>query len=315
MRFKSAFFLSAAVLAGCTTAPQTAQLPTPSGPFKIAITIDDLPVHGPTPAGLTPLQINRQMVDAIRAARIPTMGFVNGQWVEKDPSNLAALEVWRDAGIPLANHSWAHLNFNAVGVEGYKSEITRNEPLLDKVDAAGGKRWFRFPFLGEGDDPAKRAQIRRFLADRGYKLAGVTMDFSDWQFNNAYGRCFNAGDQKAIRRMEDMYLKAVRDHVHHSRQLGLAIYGRDIPQVQLMHVGAMSARMMPRMIELYRSLGAQFVTLAEAQSDPAYAEDNNPRLPARSQFIGSRAQALEIKFEYPKDNEPVLERMCAGTNR
>lgn len=308
MKLRLLLTIAAAIaLASCTTSREPE---VPIGPFKMAITIDDLPVHGPVPSRMTPLLINRQMVDAIRAAGVPAMGFVNGHWIEKDPRNLAALEVWRDAGIPLANHSWSHLNFNGQTVEAYKQEITRNEPLLDKVDVAGGKRWFRFPFLGEGDDPAKRAQIRTFLAERGYKIAGVSMDFSDWQFNTAYGRCKDAGDAEALARMEGMYLQAARDHVHHSRRLGRAIYGREIPQVQLMHVGAMSAHMMPRLIDLYRSMGAQFVSLREAQSDPAYAEDNDPRLPARSQFIGSRAQAMGVQFTHPKDNEAELAAMC-----
>lgn len=302
--------LGGLALASCTSLPGSDTPAAPSGPFKLAITIDDLPVHGGIPNGMTALDVNRQMVEAIKAADIPTMGFVNGSWVEKDPSNLAAVEVWRDAGIPLANHSWSHLNFNDLTLDAYKQEIVRNEPLLDKVDPAGGKRWFRFPFLAEGNDPSKRAQIRGFLADRGYKIAGVTMDFSDWQFNSAYTRCRNAGDQRAIRRMEDMYLRAARDHVHHSRRLGLAIYGREIPQVQLMHVGALSARLMPRLIDLYRSMGAQFVTLSEAQADPAYAEDNDLRLPARSQFIGARAQALGARFNQPADNQAKLEAMC-----
>lgn len=314
MRFRTALLFSAAALSACSTDPKPTQLQTPTGPFKIAITIDDLPVHGAPPKSMTVLQINRQMVEAIQAARIPTMAFVNGKWIEEDPANIAALEVWRDARIPLANHSWAHLDFNEQTVDAYKEQVTRNEPLLDKVDVAGGKRWFRFPYLREGIDPAKRVQMRSFLAGRGYKIAGVSMDFSDWQFNFAYSRCADAGDTKAIARMEDMYLQAARDHVNHSRSLGQAIYGRDIPQVQLMHVGAMSARMMPRLIDLYRSMGAQFVTLAEAQSDPAYAEDNDLRLPPRSQYIGTRAQALGIQFTHPKNNEPELAAMCSGAN-
>jgi peptidoglycan/xylan/chitin deacetylase (PgdA/CDA1 family) len=314
MLYRLGVLISAIILAGCATQPAAVQSRMPSGPFKMAITIDDLPVHGSTPKNMTAVQVNRQMVDAITAAGIPAMGFVNGKWIEEDPGNIAALEIWRDAGIPLANHSWAHLDFNTQTLEAYKQQVTRNEPLLEQVDRAGGKRWFRFPYLREGEDPAKRAQIRTFLADRGYKIAGVSMDFADWQFNYAYGRCADAGDTRAVHRMEEMYLQAARDHVNHSRMLGRAIYGREIPQVQLMHVGAMSARMMPRLIDLYRSMGAQFVTLAEAQSDPAYAEDNNLRLPARSQYIGSRAQALGIKFTHPRDNEAELGAMCSGAN-
>lgn len=315
MRARITAAFGALALASCTSLPRSDTPAAPSGPFKLAITIDDLPVHGGIPNGMTALDVNRQMVEAIKAADIPTIGFVNGSWVEKDPSALPALEVWRRAGIPLANHSWSHLNFNDLTLDAYKQEIVRNEPLLDKIDPAAGKRWFRFPFLAEGNDPAKRAQIRRFLADRGYKIAGVTMDFSDWQFNSAYTRCRNANDGRAIRRIEDMYLQAAREHVYHSRRLGHAIYGREIPQVQLMHVGALSARLMPRLIDQYRSMGAQFVSLSEAQMDPAYAEDNDLRLPARSQFINARAQALGVTLNYPKDNEATLAAMCSGIDR
>jgi hypothetical protein len=44
-------------------------------------------------------------------------------------------------------------------------------------------RWFRFPFLAEGDTPGERAAIRSFLLRHGYKIAGVTMSFGDHQWN------------------------------------------------------------------------------------------------------------------------------------
>src|SRR5688500_17014762 len=104
MRARLIALLAALSLGSC--AQPMAKVANPTGPFKIAITIDDLPVHGGIPNGMTALEVNRQMVDAIQASGIPAMGFINGQWVEKDPTNLAALLVWRNAGIPLANHSW-----------------------------------------------------------------------------------------------------------------------------------------------------------------------------------------------------------------
>lgn len=311
MIFRLSLLLAAVALAGCTAAHNSAVGAAPQGPFDVAITIDDLPVHGPIPAGSSALEINRQMVAAITAAGVPGVtGFINGHWVEKDSTNAAVLELWRKAGIPLANHTWSHPNLNALTAEAYKQEIVRNEPLLQRLSPRGEWRWFRYPFLAEGDDLAKRVEIRNFLAARGYRIAGVSMDFSDWQFNTAYARCKDAGDQPALKRIEAMYLDAARDHVIHSRKLGRAIYGREIPQVQLMHVGAVSAQMMPRLIALYRSMGARFVTLPQAQSDPAYAEDNDPRLTPRSQFIGRRAEALGIPIDHPKDRGPELESMC-----
>ncbi len=42
-----------------------------------------------------------------------------------------------------------------------------------------------------------------------------------------------------------------------------------------MHVSAMSAQMMPRVIQLYRNAGFRFVTLERAESDPAYRSDTD----------------------------------------
>jgi hypothetical protein len=52
-----------------------------------------------------------------------------------------------------------------------------------------------------------------------------------------------------------------------------------IPYVLLMHVGAFDARMLPRLIDLYRSKGFTFITLKEAENDPFYAGSIDPSLP------------------------------------
>ena len=46
-----------------------------------------------------------------------------------------------------------------------------------------------------------------------------------------------------------------------------------------MHVGAMDAEMLPRLIDLYKKHGFTFVTLQEAEKDPAYAADLDLSLP------------------------------------
>jgi len=58
-----------------------------------------------------------------------------------------------------------------------------------------------------------------------------------------------------------------------------ALYERDIPYVLLMHVGAFDARMLPRLLKLYRDRGFSFVTLQQAESDPFYKNDLDLSLP------------------------------------
>lgn len=304
-RLSRAGIFAAFLLGGCATVP--------APDLKMAVTIDDLPVHGPIPRGLSPLEVNQQMIRALQQTQVPGVSvYVNGNSTITYPGSEAALKAWADAGIQVANHTWSHKNLNLVSLDEYQREIVQNEPLLQKY--AGGRdwKWFRYPYLAEGDDPAKRAVIRSFLADRGYRIAGVSMDFSDWRFTAAYARCKDAGNQAAIKEMERLYMKAVRAGIRYSRAASRGLYGREIPQVLLMHVGAMSAHMMPRVIAEYRRVGYRFVAIEEAQADPAYAEDNDPRLPARPQFISARLTEKGVKAPEQPDYTPQLNAMCPG---
>lgn len=217
-------------------------------PVRIAITFDDLPAHGPLPPGETRLEVTSKIIAALQTAHVPpTYGFVNGVAAEGQPDNIAVLQAWRAAGYPLGNHAWSHMNLNQHTLEEFEADVTRNEPLLSKLMEGNSDawHWFRFPFLAEGDTPEKNAGIRAFLAQRGYKVAAVTMSFGDYMWNDPYARCKAKSDEKAVRSLEDSYLAAADDSITYSRALSHALYNRDIPYVLLMHIGAFDAEMLP----------------------------------------------------------------------
>ena len=68
-------------------------------------------------------------------------------------------------------------------------------------------------------------------------------------------------------------MEAAEAAFDHSRAMARALYGEDIPYVLLLHTGAFHARMLPQVLALYRSKGAAFVSLEEAQSHPFYEAD------------------------------------------
>lgn len=293
-------------LAACVT-PAERQAPPP----ELAITIDDLPLHGPLPAGETPLEVAQRMAAALKAAGLPPVrGFTNGRWTEMQPETVQALEAWRSAGLPLGNHTWSHANLNSVTAEQFEEEIVRNEALLERLGRGSDWRWLRFPFLAEGDDPAKRAEVRAFLARRGYRIAAVTMDFGDWQFSAPYARCRDSGDAAGIAELERLYLESARLSIAFYRSLSRSLYARDIPYVLLMHVGALDSRMLPRLLALYREQGFRFVTLEEAERDSVYREDVDPSLPARMQSLEGRARAKGIALPPRADYGERLEAIC-----
>lgn len=276
----------------------------------IAFTFDDLTAHAPLPQGYTRVGIAEQIIAALKTGGAPATGFINGVQLEREPASAPVLDKWRAAGLTLGNHGWSHANLNDLSDAQFLAELEKNEPILKAKMGAADWRWFRYPFLSEASaDPAKRARVRRLLAERGYKVAAVTMDFSDWAFNNTYARCVAKGDADAILQMEHSWLGNAAVQADRSRAMAQALYGRDIPYVLLMHLGAFDAHMMPRLIALYREKGYRFVSVEEAEKDPYYAPELNPALAPQPQGLNGAMAAKGLKEPQAPALLP-LETMC-----
>ncbi len=244
---------------------------TPVAAQHVALTFDDLPAHDPLPTGETHVETSRAILAALKAAGAPAIGFVNGARVEREPSTAEVLALWRKAGHPLGNHTWTHRRLTAADAAAFPDEVARNESLLKPLGR--GWRWFRYPFLAEGDRPEVRAYGRQVLKARGYRVASVTLDFSDWAYNAPYARCRAKADAAAIAALEERFMGSAEASLDRARSLSQQLYGRDIPYVLLMHVGAFSARMTPRLLDLYAGKGVTFVSLETAEADPFYRAD------------------------------------------
>ncbi|WP_245646576.1 GDSL-type esterase/lipase family protein [Sphingomonas soli] len=271
------------------------QVPPP--PPAIALTFDDMPAHGQLPVGTTWPEVADGIIAALKAADAPATGFLNGALLAQAPGGEKVLDAWRAAGLPLANHGWSHANLDQLTDAQFAEEVAKNEALLASKMGSEDWRWFRYPFLAEASaDPAKRARIRKLLADKGYKVATVTMDFGDWAYTAPYARCVARQDYAALAEMEKAWLAGAAANADRYRAMSRALYGRDIPYVLLMHLGALDARLMPQLLEMYRKKGFRFVTLEEASRDPYYRSEVNPALPPRPQGLEGalRAKGMEV---------------------
>jgi peptidoglycan/xylan/chitin deacetylase (PgdA/CDA1 family) len=279
-----------------------------AGRPEIAITIDDLPVHSPYPPGVTALEVNREMIGALRHANVPVTAFVNAKDVTDEGTNEALLD-WRSAGFVLGNHTWSHAHLEELTIPEFEDELEKDEPILQRLGGGSDWRWFRYPFLDEGKDRAQRIAARQVLKAHGYKIAAVTMSFSDWAFTPAYARCMAKADKASLQGLRHLYLKSVRENLASSRNEAKTLYGRDIPYVLLMHVSAMSAKMMPQVIAIYRSAGFRFVSLTDAERDPAYAGYTDlgaPPPPSPDEL----ALEKHVELADAPDYSAMLEKMC-----
>ncbi len=119
----------------------------------------------------------------------------------------------------------------------------------------------------------KHRAVRAGLKARGYKIAEVTMDFEDYLWNDPYARCTATGDTAALQYLHDSYLQVAEQYITIDRKLSQQLFGKDIPYVLLMHLGAFDAKMLPELLALYRSRGFKFIEMPKALKDKHYRTD------------------------------------------
>jgi len=248
--------------------------PRALGPLQVAITVDDLPAHGPSVEGLGPLEIHDRLLAAFAAHEVPQVyGFVNAETLERRPELRRALQTWVAAGYPLGNHTFTHPDLRTLSLAAYYQDIAANEALLDEL-ALGGERTptFRYPFLLEGMSREDTVAIREHLARRGYRVAPVTVDFYDWAFNGPFARCTEIGDADAPEALRTTFIAHAIEMLRWSDAAARQLYGRRIPHVLLMHVGAFDAEMIEPLLAAMEAEDVQWVSLDAALADPVYGE-------------------------------------------
>ena len=298
-------------IAGLVCVCCLALAPAPAQAPRVAFTFDDLPAHGPLPPGMARPDVVTSLLKTLKQESLPPVyGFVNGFRVGQFPYQIHILQAWHAAGQPLGNHTWSHPELDKLSAAQYERNIARNEALLRKVDPGGDWHWFRYPFLEEGNDVAKREQVRGWLAAHGYRIAEVSMDFQDYLWNDAYARCAAKRDDAAIQQLHDTYLATADQYIGVHRELAHNLYGRDIPYVLLMHVGAFDARMLPELIALFRSRGFQFITLEQAMTDPAYEADPRVANSGGSTFNEMVASARHVAIPDAQEPAQQLDHLC-----
>ena len=115
-RFATAAALVVVLATGCKSKPPP--MYTVPGAIEVAVTVDDLPRHGPEVSGVSRLDLHRQMLEVLKSHHVPEVyGFVNGSKLVGHPEDQAALEAWVGAAYPLGNHTYTHVDAAKVSVD------------------------------------------------------------------------------------------------------------------------------------------------------------------------------------------------------
>ncbi len=242
----------------------------------IALTFDDLPkAHG-----YDDVQGLRKTTDsilrALKAHHAPAVAFVNEQQLyqgyQAQADRVDELRKWASAGVILGNHTYSHLDLDAVPLQQYENEIIKGERVWPRLMRGHStEKWFRHPFTHTGPTAEIKGALNKFLATHGYRVAPFTIENSDWIFSAAYVKAAANGDAVAAGKVRGEYLSYNDKMFDWFEALARDDFGHDIPQILLIHSNDINTDALDALLTRIEKRGYRFITLTEAMKDPAYA--------------------------------------------
>jgi peptidoglycan/xylan/chitin deacetylase (PgdA/CDA1 family) len=262
----------------------------------ILISVDDLPVAaGDLHADPTErARITGGLLAALAKHHVPAVGLVIWGNVTTD-ADRAILRRWLAGGHELGNHSAHHLDLTKTTADAYIADVEAGRAgLADFLAREGGHpsvRFFRYPFLDEGDTAAKLDAVRAYLGRTGQRSLPVTIDDQDWSFEKPWVEARRRGDRRAMAEVGEEYQAALRTEVRDQEARGDRLFGRPVPQILLLHANEVGAAQWDRLFTGLEARGYRFAAAGEVLDDAAFAEP--PRYVGPSGFsLWDRLAAL-----------------------
>ena len=276
---------------------------------KIAITMDDvawqlIPEHHRAEA-------EGRLLKHLRRTR--AFLFPVGRNVDNEHGS-QILTNWSAAGHLIGNHTYNHqsLSGNVTPAE-FEQGILRADEILRKY--TGFRKWFRFPALKEGRTPELRDRFRAFLALHGYLNGAVTIDASDWYYNQRLLARIEANQRFDVTLYRQPYLNHIWNRAQFYDQLSRDVLGRGVAHTLLIHYNLLNSLFLGDLLTMFRSRGWEIINADDALSDSVFARQPNTA-PAGESLIWALAKEtgrFEDRLRYPGENDtyekPILDQL------
>ncbi|MGI9166712.1 MAG: polysaccharide deacetylase family protein [Pyrinomonadaceae bacterium] len=242
----------------------------------VAVTFDDLPVISLRHDLASQSTVTRKLLHAFKSNRVPAIGFVNENKLltngTLDERRVGFLRMWLDAGLELGNHTFSHPDLHSTPLDIFKEDVVRGEEVTRGLLQAKGRtlRYFRHPFLHTGKSLETKQQFEKFLSGRGYRIAPVTVDNSEWIFARAYDNAMQRGDKQLMKRIGQSYISYMEQKFAYFEQQSMALFGYEMKQILLLRANTLNGDYFHALAQMMKKRSYNFITLDEALTDQAY---------------------------------------------
>ena len=269
----------------------------------VAITMDD-PEVSDTPL-FSPVERNAKILAALEKHHAKAMLFVCGKRIDS-AAGKRLLKTWDERGHSIANHTYSHLSLNdpKLTLETYEADMLRVSPLIAHYDHTA--KFFRFPFLKEGETAAKRDGMRALLKEMGYRNGAVTIDASDWAINDRLIKRLKEDKKADLTRYKVFYLSHIWKRAEYYDTLAKKVFGREIKHTLLIHHSLLNALFLDDLLAMFEAKGWKIISATAAYEDPIF-ERPPTTLPAGESIVWAAAKETgkyDSELRYPGEDEP-----------
>ncbi len=276
---------------------------------RIAITMDDVNWHQIPESGRADAEA--RILDHLGRKRACL--FAIGNLVD-NPHGDEVLKRWSAAGHWIGNHTWAHIPLlGNITPEAFEQGIVRTDTVIRQYK--GFHKVFRFPLLKEGRTAEERDNIRVFLKLEGYRNGAVTIDTSDWFYNQRLLEHLRIEPGFDAARLRQPYLDHLWDRAQFYDKLSRDVLGRSVAHTILIHYNYLNSLFLGDALAMFRNKGWQIIGADEAFADPVF--NRQPRTaPAGESLIWALAKEtgkFEDRLRYPGEDDtyekPILDKL------
>ncbi len=235
---------------------------------EIALTFDDAPRRNE--AYFTGAYRTEVLIKKIKDLDIKEVAFfcVPSRFSAQSRKRILA---YAKAGHIIANHSYKHPRCSKTSTTAYIADIKRADKYLQNI--SGFKRWFRFPYLDEGDQITKRDSIRKALTDMQYRNGYVTVDTYEWYLNYLFEQALNQQQAVNYDLLRNIYINHIWKSIRFYDSLAIATLNRSPRHVLLLHENDLTTLFLTDLVTFIRNKGWTIISPTAAYNDSiAYIE-------------------------------------------
>lgn len=268
---------------------------------KISFTFDDGSINDI--GRYTLEEWNQMLLDNLKKNNVKAVLFWTGLNKTNEKGNYV-LSSWNNEGHKIANHTYSHPNFSSkkISLDDFKTELLKNDSLINKYPEY--YRYFRFPYLKEGNTPEKVNGFRAFLKEQGYKNGHVSIDASDWYIDSRLVKRLHENTNADVSGFKKYYIEHLYNRALYYDSLSRQMTKRSINHVLLLHHNLAAALFLDDVIQYFRSKGWDIMDADKAYQDEIYKQETTA-VPAGESIIWSLAKQsgkFEKILRYPAED-------------